>query len=347
MVTASLELPRPDDWHVHLRDGALLAAVAPHSAGFGRCLVMPNLAPPVTRPEQAEAYLSRIRAALPLGSPLEPRIACYLTDHTDPDELEAGFRAGRFAAGKWYPAGATTNAQHGVRSVEALLPAVERMAGIGMPLCVHAESTDPAVDVFERERVFLDRVLAPLLHRVPVRCVVEHATTRAAVAFVRAHERVAATITPHHLWWNRNALFDGGLRPHAYCLPVLKREEDRQALIAAATSGDPRFFAGTDSAPHPVARKETDCGCAGVFNAPTAIAAYAAVFEAAGALDRLPGFLSRHGAAFYGLPPASETIRLVREAWTPPAEVEVPGMGAVRVFLGGTELAWRISERMR
>jgi dihydroorotase len=350
MAAASdeLSIPRPDDWHVHLRDEALLAAVAPHSAGFARCLVMPNLVPPVTRPDQAAAYLARIRAALPTGAPVEPRLACYLTDDTDPDELEAGFRGRWFAAAKWYPAGATTNAQRGVRSVEGLLPVLERMAEIGMPLCVHAEATDPSVDVFERERVFLDRVLGPLLHRVPVRCVVEHVTTRAAIAFVWSRSgpdaRVVATITPHHLWWNRNALFDGGLRPHAYCLPVLKREEDRQALIAAATSGDPRFFAGTDSAPHPVARKETDCGCAGVFNAPTAIPAYASVFEAAGALGRLAGFLSHHGAAFYGVPVASDRIRLVRQRWVPPARIDVPGVGPVRVFLGGTELGWRVED---
>jgi len=334
-----LELRRPDDWHAHLRDGPMLAAVAPHHAGFGRVLAMPNLVPPVTTAAEARGYRERIRAA---GATFVPQLVCYLTDRTDPDDVAAGYADGTWVAAKWYPAKATTNSEHGVTSVEAIRPVLERMAEIGMPLCVHGEVTDPTVDVFDRERVFLDRVLAPLLHRVPLRCVVEHATTREAVGFVRAHERTAATITPHHLWWNRNALFDGGLRPHAYCLPVAKREEDRLALRAAATSGDPRFFAGTDSAPHRVHDKEKDCGCAGVFNAPTAIAAYAQVFEDEGALDRLEGFLSVHGARFYGQAPSEERVALVRQDWTPSATVPV-GDAAVRVFLGGERLRWNLS----
>ena len=337
-----ITLPRPDDWHVHLRDGDTLAAVAPHHAGFGRCLAMPNLVPPVTTRAHGAAYRARIAAALPQDASLRPMLAAYLTDHTDPDDLAAGFSDGTFAAAKWYPAGATTNASHGVTDPDRLLPVVERMAEIGMPLCVHAEATDPHIDVFDRERAFLDRVLAPLLHRVPVRCVVEHATTRDAVQFVRSGRDVHATLTPHHLWWNRNALFDGGLRPHAYCLPVLKREADRIALVEAATSGDRRFFAGTDSAPHPTHRKESDCGCAGVFNAPTALAAYAAIFEEADALDRLPGFLSEHGAAFYGLPPSPDRIALVREPWTPPETIDAAGEDRIGVFLGGQRLAWRV-----
>lgn len=333
-----MQIRRPDDWHAHLRDGDRLAGIVPHHAGFGRVLVMPNLAPPVTTAAEAAAYRARILAA---GATFSPQMVCYLTDRTDPDDVAAGFADGVWVAAKWYPAKATTNSEHGVTSVAAIRPVLERMAEIGMPLCVHGEVTDPRIDVFDREQVFLDRVLGPLLHQVPVRCVVEHATTRAAVAFVRAHDHVAATITPHHLAWNRNALFDGGLRPHAYCLPVLKREEDRQALIAAATSGDPRFFAGTDSAPHAVHDKEQDCGCAGVFNAPTAIAAYAQVFEEAAALDRLEGFLSLHGARFYGQAPSEERVELVREAWEAPATIAV-ARGEIRVFLGGERLPWSV-----
>ncbi|MEQ1570670.1 MAG: dihydroorotase [Myxococcota bacterium] len=333
-----MRLVRPDDWHVHLRDGAVARAVGPASSDFARVLAMPNLAPPVTSMAEGRAYRERLVAA---GVP-GVRLAAYLTDRTDPDDLIAGFTAGVFLAAKLYPAGATTNAHHGVTAIDALRPVLERMAEVGMPLCVHGEVTDRAVDVFERERVFLDRVLAPLLHHLPgLRCVVEHATTREAVGFVRAHRHAAATITPHHLWWNRNALFDGGLRPHAYCLPVLKREEDRLALVAAATSGDPRFFAGTDSAPHVVRRKEMDCGCAGVFNAPTAVAAYATVFAGAGALDRLEGFLSLHGAAFYQLPPNAGTVELAQEEWVPPLTVDTDD-GPVRVFLGGERLGWRL-----
>jgi dihydroorotase len=338
----TLTIRKPTDLHVHLRDGDLLTALLPHSAGFGRVLAMPNLVPPVATTAQGHAYKDRIATAASAGGPAEVLLAAYLTDRTDSDDLAAGFESGVFAAAKLYPAKATTNSDHGVTSIDAIRGVLERMAAIGMPLCVHGEVTDPGVDVFERERVFLDRVLAPLLERVPgLRCVVEHATTREAVAFVRARDNVAATLTPHHLWWNRNALFDGGLRPHAYCLPVLKREEDRQALIAAATSGDPRFFAGTDSAQHTVDKKEADCGCAGVFNAPTAIAAYAAVFEQAGALDRLEGFLSLNGPAFYRLPPCEGKIELVRETWTPPESVGV-GSKRIRVFLGGERLAWRV-----
>lgn len=333
----TLTLARPDDWHAHLRDGDMLATVAPHHAGYGRVLAMPNLAPPLTRSADAAAYRERVQRALPRGSRLQVLTACYLTDDTDVADLAAGFAAGAWAAAKWYPAGATTNAAHGVRDPESLRAALDAMAAIGMPLCVHAEVTDPAVDVFDRERVFLDRVLGPMLHRVPgLRCVVEHATTREALAFVRAHDDVACTITPHHLWWSRNALFDGGLRPHAYCLPILKREQDREALLAAATSGDPRFFAGTDSAPHLVHRKESDCGCAGVFNAPTALAAYATLFEDAGALGALEGFVSHHGARFYGLPVSDERIALHRADWTPPARI-----GDVAVFLGGQPLRWQ------
>ncbi len=339
-----LVIPRPDDWHVHLRDGGSLRSVLPWSARLGRLIAMPNLVPPVTTIAAARAYAGRIREALPEGATVEPLCVAYLTDDTDPDELARGHAEGAWVAAKWYPAKATTNSDAGVTSVDRIERALRKMADVGMPLLVHGEVTDPSVDVFDRERVFLETVLGPLLERIPdLRCVVEHATTRAAVAFVRERgPNVAATLTPHHLWWNRNALFDGGLRPHAYCLPVLKREGDRRALREAATSGDPSFFAGSDSAPHAVGAKEKDCGCAGVFCAPTAISAYAAVFEEEGALDRLAGFLSVHGARFYGLSPRADTVRLVADGWTAPPAVPLAGGGEVRVFLGGEALRWRV-----
>ncbi|MBA2322309.1 MAG: dihydroorotase [Deltaproteobacteria bacterium] len=340
----TLSIPRPDDWHCHFRDGATMRSVLPLSADFGRVIAMPNLVPPVDTAAAGAAYRDRLLASVPPGSALEPLVVAYLTDDTDPDDLEAGFQAGTFVGAKWYPAKATTNAAHGVTHVDRIRAVLERMAELGMPLLVHGEVTDADVDVFDRERVFLETVLGPLLERIPaLRCVVEHATTREAVAFVEAHENAAATITPHHLWWNRNALFQGGLRPHAYCLPVLKREADRQALRRAATSGDPRFFGGTDSAPHPVHRKEMDCGCAGVFCAPTAIAAYVQVFDEEGQLDRLAGFLSEHGAAFYGRQVASERLELVERSWTPPLTVALKEGGEVRVFLGGETLRWSIA----
>lgn len=344
-MTDAIELPRPDDWHAHLRDGELARAVVPHSAAFHRVVAMPNLVPPVTAADQARAYVDRLRGLLPEGAPTIFLATAYLTDHTDPDALVAGHAAGAWFGAKWYPARATTNAHLGVTDPRHLRPALRRLSEVGMPLLVHGEVTDPAVDVFDREAVFLREVLGPLLREFPdLRVVVEHATTREAVDFVRAHGgRVGATLTPHHLWWSRNALFDGGLRPHAYCLPVLKREEHRRALRQAATSGEPWFFAGTDTAPHPVAKKEADCGCAGVFNAPTAIAAYAQVFEEEGALDRLAGFLSVHGAAFHGLAPSPDTVRLVRSDWVPPEAIPLPG-GAVRVFLGGAPLRWSTAQ---
>jgi dihydroorotase len=333
-----LELRRPDDWHLHLRDGDMLAAVAPWSAPFGRVMAMPNLTPPITTPELAVAYRERIAAA-----GLRASMTCYLTDRSVPDEIERGFRDGAWVAAKLYPAKATTNSEQGVTDLFRIRAVLERMAALGMPLQVHGEVTDPRVDVFDREAVFVARVLEPLLDSIPeLRVVLEHVTSRDAVEFVLGRERnLCATITPHHLWWNRNALFDGGLRPHAYCLPVLKREEDREALRVAATSGDPRFFAGSDSAPHGIRRKEQDCGCAGVFCAPTAIPAYAQVFDEMNALPRLEGFLSVFGAAFYGLPRSKEVMTLVKEPWTPPPTVPAPD-GDLRVFLGGETLAWRI-----
>jgi dihydroorotase len=292
--------------------------------------------------EEAHAYGDRLRQALPAGT--SPVVTAYLTDTSDPDQIERGFREGTWFAAKWYPAKATTNSHAGVTHPDRILGVLERMAQIGMPLLVHGEVTTPSVDIFDREAVFLDTVLSQVLDRCPgLRCVVEHVTTQNAVDFVAAYgPEVAATITPHHLWWSRNAIFDGGLRPHAYCLPVLKREKHRRALRDAAVSGSSKFFAGTDSAPHLVENKEKDCGCAGVFNALTAIAAYAQVFEEEGRLEYLERFLSRHGAAFYRVPVNAGKLELRHEPWVPPEVIWIGG-SQVRVFLGGTSLNWRVT----
>ncbi|MBI3516012.1 MAG: dihydroorotase [Proteobacteria bacterium] len=345
-MTERLTLRRPDDWHLHLRDGAMLAAVLPHTARqFARAVVMPNLVPPVTTVAAARAYAARIGAALPGDLRFTPLMTCYLTDGVDPAELERGWSERVFAAAKLYPAHATTNSAHGVTDVARIYPVLETMARLGMPLLVHGEVTDPAVDVFDREAVFIERVLAPLLRAVPgLKVVFEHVTTADAVAFVRATpEHLGATITAHHLVINRNALFQGGLRPHAYCLPVAKRERHRLALRQAAVSGDPRFFLGTDSAPHAARDKEAACGCAGIFSAPAALETYAAVFDQEGALDRFEAFTSRHGPAFYGLPVNSETVTLVREAWTVPETIPAAG-GHLVPFHAGERLAWRLAE---
>src|SRR5438132_4760013 len=296
---------RPDDWHVHLRDGAMLAAVVPFTARqFARAVAMPNLVPPVTSVAAAWAYRERILAALPAGVAFTPLMTCYLTDTTDPQELARGWEEGIFAAVKLYPAHATTNSASGVTDYDRIMPVLERMAELGMPLLVHGEVTDPEVDVFDRETVFIERVLDPLRHRLPeLRIVLEHITTDEAVAYVGSGDaNLAAAITAHHLVINRNAIFAGRIRPHLYCLPIAKREKHRQALRRAATSGDPRFFLGTDSAPHPVPAKETACGCAGIFTAPCALEIYAEVFEEEGALDYFEGFAALHGAEFYRLP---------------------------------------------
>jgi dihydroorotase len=336
-----LVIRRPDDWHVHLRDGEMLAAVAGHSARqFARAIVMPNLVPPVTDVAAAEAYRARILAALPEGAGFEPLMTCYLTDHADAAEIERGFALGLFAACKLYPAHATTNAAHGVTDMTSLRPALAAMQRIGMPLLVHGEVTDPDVDLFDREAVFIERVLAPLARDFPaLKIVFEHITTAEAVAFVEgAGANVAATVTPHHLVINRNALFDGGLRPHAYCLPVAKRERHRLAVRRAATSGSAKFFLGTDSAPHAVAAKESACGCAGIFNAPFALETYAMVFEEEGALDRLEAFASEHGARFYGLPLNEGQAVLER------APVAVPEtVSGIVPFLAGQTLPWRLA----
>ena len=322
----SVTIRRPDDWHLHLRDGEMLRAVLPFTISvFARAIVMPNLPQPVTTAQAAVSYRSRIMSALPENSPFEPLMTCYLTDNTDPDDLSSGHSDGVFVAAKLYPAGATTNSDKGVTDIARIHDVLACMAEIGMPLLVHGEVTDRDVDVFDREAVFIERVLEPVLDRCPdLRVVFEHVTTVEGVEFVRrSGPRVAATITPHHLVINRNALFEGGLRPHMYCLPVAKREHHRQALREAATSGRPDFFLGTDSAPHPVADKEQDCGCAGIFNAPSALQTYAQVFEEEGRLDRLEAFASLNGPAFYQMEANEDLITLVRGDRSPLEQIRV------------------------
>ena len=341
-----LTLRRPDDWHVHLRDGDMLATVAGHSArGFARAIVMPNLDPPVTTAAAAEAYRRRILAAVPEGAGFTPLMTCYLTDHADAGEILRGFESGVFTACKLYPAHATTNAAAGVTDVGTLRPALEAMQRANMPLLVHGEVTDPEVDIFDREAVFIERVLEGLVRDFPaLRIVFEHITTAEAVGFVEAAgANVAATITPQHLLINRNAIFDGGLRPHAYCLPVAKRERHRLAVRRAAVSGSPQFFLGTDSAPHAVERKESACGCAGIFNAPTALATYAEVFEEEGALGHFEAFASEHGARFYGLPLNEDRIVLERAPFEVPESLPAAGSRLVP-FRAGETLRWRLVE---
>ncbi len=338
-----LTIRRPDDWHVHLRDGAMLDAVARHTARqFARAIVMPNLTPPVTSVAAAEAYRARIMTALDEDMKFTPLMTCYLTDDADPAEIERGHAAGVFTACKLYPAHATTNSAHGVTDIRRLTGVLETLQRIGMPLLIHGEVTDRAIDIFDREAVFVDRVLTPLTRDYPaLKIVLEHITTAEAAAFVtEAAHPIAATITPQHLLINRNALFDGGLRPHAYCLPVLKREAHRIAVRRAATSGSPRFFLGTDSAPHVVGAKESGCGCAGIFNAPHALEAYLKVFDEDGALDRFEGFAAEHGARFYGLPLNEGTVTLVRDAVHVPDHIG-EGATAVVPFLAGETLGWR------
>jgi dihydroorotase len=344
--TDRLVLRRPDDWHVHLRDGAMLEAVVPYTAHqFARAIVMPNLVPPVTTVAAAEAYRDRIRAAVPAGIAFTPLMTCYLTDNADPDEIARGHEESVWIAAKLYPAHATTNSAHGVTDVANLYPALERMQRIGMPLLVHGEATDPDVDIFDREAVFIERVLAPLVHDFPsLRIVFEHITTAEAVAFVEAAgPGIAATITPQHLVINRNAIFEGGLRPHFYCLPVAKREAHRLAVRRAAVSGSPKFFLGTDSAPHAVERKEAACGCAGIFNAPYALESYATVFNEEGALDKFEAFASEHGPRFYGLPLNEERITLERVSVEVPESVPAAGMRLVP-FHAGEILSWRLAD---
>ncbi len=339
-------LRRPDDWHLHLRDGDLLRHTVPHSAyRFARAIVMPNLKPPVTTTERALAYRDRILAAVPQGCRFEPLMTLYLTDETSPDEIRRARDSGVIHAVKYYPAGATTNSENGVTDLRRCRRALEAMVDVGMPLLMHGEVTDPDVDVFDRESVFIDRVLLPLRRELPeLKIVFEHITTADAAALVAESESgLAATITPQHLRMNRNDLFRGGIRPHHYCLPVLKRERHRRALVAAATSGDPRFFLGTDSAPHARGDKESACGCAGMFNAPAALELYAELFESEGALDRLEGFASLHGADFYGLPRNEDRVVLERRAWRMPETLPF-GEAQVVPMAAGETLGWRLSD---
>ena len=338
-----LTLTRPDDWHLHVRDGAAMAAVVPHTAAqFGRAIIMPNLRPPVTTTAQALSYKERIAQAVPAGTAFEPLMTLYLTDITTPDEIARAADAGIVAL-KLYPAGATTNSDAGVTDVRKTYKTLEAMQRAGLKLLVHGEVTDPEIDLFDREAVFIDRVLAPLRRDFPeLKIVFEHITTREAAQYVQtADAHTAATITAHHLLYNRNAIFLGGIRPHYYCLPVLKREVHRQALVQAATSGSPKFFLGTDSAPHPAHLKEHASGCAGCYTAHAALELYATAFEAAGALDRLEGFASHHGPDFYGLPRNAGTVTLTRESWTPPESYPF-GDAVLKPLAGGEALAWRL-----
>ena len=341
-----LTLTRPDDWHLHVRDGAALCAVVPHSARqFARAIIMPNLRPPVTTVEQALAYRDRILAAVPNGLAFQPLMTLYLTDNTLPDEIVRASESAHIVACKLYPAGATTNADSGVTALARIYPVLETMQRRGLPLLIHGEATQPAVDVFDREAVFIDQVLTPLAWDFPeLRIVLEHITTQDAADYVRdAPATVAATITAHHLLYNRNAIFQGGVHPHYYCLPILKRERHRQALIQAATSGNPKFFLGTDSAPHPRSGKETACGCAGCYTAYAALELYAEAFDAARALDKLEAFASFHGADFYGLPRNIQTITLRRQPMAVP-ETFPFGADELVPLRAGETLGWRLEK---
>ena len=337
MANQTLTIRRPDDWHVHLRDGEMLLKVAPYTANqFARAIVMPNLVPPITTVEAAHGYRARILAAS--GDRFTPLMTCYLTDNSDADEIARGFEEGVWVAAKLYPAGATTNSASGVTDIRRIYPVLERMQRIGMVLCVHGEVTDPEVDVFDREAAFIDRVLSALVEDFPgLKIVLEHITTEDAASFIEGRQNVAATVTPQHLIINRNAMFAGGLRPHAYCLPVAKREKHRLAVRRAATSGSPKFFLGTDSAPHLREAKESACGCAGIFNAPFALESYAQVFEEEGALDKFEAFASLNGPRFYGLPLNEGTITIEKADSTVPEQIE-----GIVPFHAGETLRWRL-----
>ncbi|AOI69478.1 dihydroorotase [Burkholderia ubonensis] len=345
---ATLTLARPDDWHLHVRDGEMLAAVLPHTARqFGRAIIMPNLKPPVTTTAQAHAYRERILAAVPAGVTFEPLMTLYLTDNTPPDEIRRARESGFVHGVKLYPAGATTNSDHGVTDLAKCAKTLEAMQEVGMPLLVHGEVTDASIDLFDREKVFIDRVMTPLRRNFPgLKVVFEHITTKDAADYVRdadaAPGLIGATITAHHLLYNRNAIFVGGIRPHYYCLPVLKRETHRVALVEAATSGNPRFFLGTDSAPHARNAKEAACGCAGCYTALHALELYAEAFDNAGALDKLEGFASFYGADFYGLPRAAETVTLRREPWELPLEI-LAGDTPVVPLRAGESIGWKLA----
>ena len=340
----SITFTRPDDWHLHLRDGAAMASVVSHTAAqFGRAIIMPNLKPPVVTTEQALAYKQRILDALPTDSPFQPLMTLYLTDNTSATEIEKARASGQIHAVKLYPAGATTNSDFGVTDIAHTHDALHAMAEAGMPLLVHGEVTHPEVDVFDREAVFIDTILAPLVDQIPnLKIVMEHITTANAADFVlQSGDNIAATITPQHLLMNRNAIFQGGIRPHHYCLPILKREKHRQRLMEVATSGSNKFFLGTDSAPHAQGDKESSCGCAGIYSAHAAIEFYAEAFDQAGALDKLEGFASLHGADFYGLPRNTGTICLQREEWSVPESYPFADKHVIPLR-AGEKISWKL-----
>jgi dihydroorotase len=344
-MSQTLTITRPDDWHLHVRDGAAMACVVPHSAAqFGRALIMPNLRPPVTTAALAAAYRERILAATPAGVDFEPLMSLYLTDNLAPEEILLARRAGVVAV-KLYPAGATTNSDAGITDIRKTYRTLEAMQRAGVLLLVHGEVTDPAVDIFDREAVFIEQQLQPLRRDFPeLKIVMEHITTKEAVQYVRDADRfLAGTITAHHLLYNRNAIFTGGIRPHYYCLPVLKREVHREALVEAATSGSPKFFLGTDSAPHPAVLKEHALGCAGCYTALSAMELYAEAFDSVGAIGKLEGFASFHGADFYGLPRNTGTLTLQKEAWTLPEKVPF-GEAELKPLRGGETLQWKVTQ---
>jgi len=344
--TNRITLRRPDDWHAHFRDGDMMKAVVPATAAqFARAIVMPNLVPPVTEIEAAQSYRERIMAAVPKGVDFTPLMTAYLTDDTDPGDLREGAEKGVFTAVKLYPAGATTNSASGVTDIKNVIPVLETMQEIGLPLLIHGEVTDANIDIFDREAVFIDRTLEPLIRDLPgLKVVFEHVTTKEAVDFVAAGDpsRLGATITAHHLVINRTDIFKGGIRPHLYCLPIAKREAHRLALRKAATSGDPRYFLGTDTAPHARHLKEAACGCAGIYSAPVAMEVYAGVFEEEGALDKLEAFASLNGPNFYGLAPNADEIALVREPWKVPDSIETGTGDSLSPFMAGETLDWKL-----
>lgn len=347
MSPDSIRLRKPDDWHLHLRDGEALSTTVAHSArSFGRAIIMPNLVPPVSTVEAALAYRQRILQAVPAGESFDPLMTLYLTDGLATVEIEKAAASNEVQAVKYYPAGATTNSENGVTRIDKVYPVLEKMAELGLPLLLHGEVTSSEIDIFDREQAFIDDILAPLLQRIPeLKIVLEHITTKQAVDFVNSQDdNVAATITAHHLLYNRNHLLAGGVRPHFYCLPILKRNIHQQALLAAATSGSPKFFLGTDSAPHYREKKETDCGCAGIYTAPAAMELYTEVFEEQGALDKLEIFSSLSGPAFYGLPANEEHITLHRQPWTMPAAFPLANSTVVPVRANET-IHWTLETR--
>lgn len=346
MIVDSITITRPDDWHLHLRDGDMLKAVLPSTAAiFGRGIIMPNLKPPITSVKEARAYRERILAARPEGSMFEPLMTLYLTDNTSPEEIVCVQKSGFIHAVKYYPAGATTNSASGVTDIGKVSAVFEKMQEIGLPILFHGEVTDPEIDIFDREHVFIDRILEPLVVRnfPQLKIVLEHVTTKEAVDYVMDTPGIAATITAHHLLENRNAIFQGGIRPHSYCLPVLKREKHRQALVQAATSGNPKFFLGTDSAPHTRRTKEAVCGCAGCYTAHAGIRLYAEAFDSVDALDKLEGFASHFGADFYGLPRNQDTITLIRDPWITPLTLPCGDDDTLVPWRAGEQVAWQVA----